>query len=115
MNGSAVAVLGDECLRGIARELVETVKKNVTVDRTVRENVRAHLRVLVKALPPQARLPAGQAGSGYEDGPGAGRGSLRRVGGGVAAAHYEQIVAGLSVESVRGHGARPTVGANRAE
>jgi type I restriction enzyme, R subunit len=47
-NDSAVAVLGDETLREIARELVATVKANVTIDWTVRENVRAHLRVLVK-------------------------------------------------------------------
>jgi type I restriction enzyme R subunit len=50
VNDSAVAVLGDECLRGIARELVKTVKANVTIDWTVRENVRAHLRVLVKRV-----------------------------------------------------------------
>ena len=47
-NDSAVHVLGDETLRGIARELVETVRSNVTIDWTLRENVRAHLRVLVK-------------------------------------------------------------------
>jgi type I restriction enzyme, R subunit len=34
-------VLGDETLRTIARELVETVRKNVTIDWTIRENVRA--------------------------------------------------------------------------
>ncbi len=34
----------------IARELVETVAKNVTIDWTVRENVRAKLRVLVKRI-----------------------------------------------------------------
>ena len=49
-NDSAVQVLGDETLRGIARELVETVRKNVTIDWTLRENVRAHLRVLVKRI-----------------------------------------------------------------
>ncbi len=49
-NDSAVAVLGDETLRTIARELVETVRKNVTIDWTVRENVRAQLRVLVKRI-----------------------------------------------------------------
>jgi type I restriction enzyme, R subunit len=48
VNDSAVAVLGDETLRDIARELVKTVKDNVTIDWTVRENVQAHLRVLVK-------------------------------------------------------------------
>ncbi|MCY4620890.1 MAG: type I restriction endonuclease subunit R [bacterium] len=47
-NDSAVAVLGDEVLRTIARELVETVRNNVTIDWTLRENVRAHLRVLVR-------------------------------------------------------------------
>jgi type I restriction enzyme, R subunit len=49
-NESAVAVLGDETLRAIARELVESVRANVTIDWTVRENVRAHLRVLVKRI-----------------------------------------------------------------
>jgi len=34
----------------IARELVERVKANTTIDWTVRENVRAHLRVLVKRI-----------------------------------------------------------------
>ncbi len=49
-NDSAVKILGDETLRTIARELVETVKKNVTIDWTIRENVRAQLRVLVKRI-----------------------------------------------------------------
>jgi type I restriction enzyme R subunit len=49
-NDSAVKVLGDETLRTIAHELVETVKKNVTIDWTLRENVRAQLRVLVKRV-----------------------------------------------------------------
>ena len=49
-NDSAVRVLGDETLRDIARELVETVRKNAAIDWTVRENVRAQLRVLVKRI-----------------------------------------------------------------
>ncbi len=49
-NDSAVEVLGDETLRGIARELVEAVRANVTIDWTVRENVRAQLRVIVKRI-----------------------------------------------------------------
>jgi type I restriction enzyme R subunit len=49
-NDSAVQVLGDETLRMIARELVKTVRTNVAIDWTVRENVRAHLRVLVKRI-----------------------------------------------------------------
>ena len=47
-NDSAVQVMGDETLRAIARELVETVRGNVTIDWTLRENVRANLRRLVK-------------------------------------------------------------------
>jgi type I restriction enzyme, R subunit len=49
-NDSAVKVLGDESLRAIARELVATVRANVSIDWTVRENVRAQLRVLVKRI-----------------------------------------------------------------
>ncbi len=49
-NDSAVKVLGDDTLCGIARELVETVRNNVTIDWTLRENVRAQLRVLVKRI-----------------------------------------------------------------
>ncbi len=49
-NDSAVKVLGDDTLRGIARELVETVRKNTTIDWTVKESVRARLRILVKRI-----------------------------------------------------------------
>jgi type I site-specific restriction-modification system R (restriction) subunit len=49
-NDSAVKVLGDDTLRAIARELVATVRNNVTIDWTIRENVRAQLRVLVKRI-----------------------------------------------------------------
>ena len=49
-NDSAVHVLGDETLRDIARELVETVRNNVKIDWTLRENVRANLRRLVKRI-----------------------------------------------------------------
>jgi type I restriction enzyme R subunit len=49
-NDSAVKILGDETLLAIARELVETVRRNVTIDWTIRENVRAQLRVLVKRI-----------------------------------------------------------------
>ena len=49
-SDSAVKVLGDDTLRAIARELVETVRRNVTIDWTLRETVRAQLRVLVKRV-----------------------------------------------------------------
>ncbi len=50
VNDSAVQVLGDETLRTIARELVQAVKQNVTIDWTIRESARAKLRVIVKRL-----------------------------------------------------------------
>ncbi len=49
-NDSAVKVLGEPTLQQIARELVETVRRNVTIDWTLRENVRAQLRVYVKRI-----------------------------------------------------------------
>jgi type I restriction enzyme R subunit len=50
VSDTAVKVLGDETLRIIARELVETVRHNVTIDWTVKESVRAKLRVIVKRI-----------------------------------------------------------------
>ncbi|MBK9262327.1 MAG: type I restriction endonuclease subunit R [Polyangiaceae bacterium] len=50
VNDSAVKVLGDDALREIARELVDAVRKNVTIDWTEKESVRAKLRVLVKRI-----------------------------------------------------------------
>lgn len=48
VNDSAVKVLGDDTLRDIARELVEKVRSNASIDWTIKESVRAKLRVLVK-------------------------------------------------------------------
>jgi type I restriction enzyme R subunit len=50
VNDSEVKVLGDDTLKIIARELVKTVRRNTTIDWTLRENVQAHLRVLVKRI-----------------------------------------------------------------
>lgn len=50
VNDSAVAVLGDENLRAIAQELVISIRKNITIDWNVRENVRARMRILVKRI-----------------------------------------------------------------
>ena len=49
-NDSAVQVLGDETLRSIAQELVETVRRNATIDWTVRESVRAGMRNAVRRV-----------------------------------------------------------------
>lgn len=50
VNDSAVKVLGDDTLKAIARDLVKTVRRNVTIDWTVKESVRARLRVIVKRI-----------------------------------------------------------------
>ena len=50
VNDSAVKVLGDETLRMIARELVENVRKNVTIDWTIKESVQAGMRVIIKRI-----------------------------------------------------------------
>ena len=47
---SFTLTLGDETLRVIAQELVQTIRHNVTIDWTLRENVRANLRVLVRRI-----------------------------------------------------------------
>jgi type I restriction enzyme R subunit len=50
VNDSEVQVLGDETLKAIARELVIAVRRNVSIDWTERETVRAKLRTIVKRL-----------------------------------------------------------------
>jgi type I restriction enzyme R subunit len=50
VNDSAVKVLGDATLKMIAQELVKAVRNNLTIDWTVRENVRANLRVIIKRI-----------------------------------------------------------------
>ena len=49
-NDSAVKVLGDETLRKIARELTETLKRNVKIDWSVRESVKAEIRIAVRKI-----------------------------------------------------------------
>jgi type I restriction enzyme R subunit len=50
VNDREVQVLGDETLKAIARELVTAVRRNVSIDWTERETVRAKIRTIVKRL-----------------------------------------------------------------
>ena len=50
VNDSAVKILGDETLRQIALELVDAVRRNATIDWTVKESVRARMRTIVKRI-----------------------------------------------------------------
>jgi type I restriction enzyme, R subunit len=48
VNDSAVKILGEPTLQQIARELVQTVRTNASIDWTIKDSVRAKLRVVVK-------------------------------------------------------------------
>lgn len=56
-NDSARGIMTDETLRELARVLVEKVRSSTTIDWTIRENVRARLRVLVKRMLNQYGYP----------------------------------------------------------
>ncbi len=50
VNDSAVQLLGEDTLKMIAQELVNSVKRSVSVDWMKRENARAQIRVMVKRI-----------------------------------------------------------------
>jgi len=50
VNNSAVAILGDETLKHIAQELLNTVRSNTTIDWTIKESVQASLRRNVRRI-----------------------------------------------------------------
>lgn len=50
VNDAAVKVMGDAVLRAIAKDLTDAIRRNVTIDWTQRETVRAKLRTMVKRL-----------------------------------------------------------------
>jgi type I restriction enzyme R subunit len=56
-NEASVRELGDEVLRKIAMELTESLRRNVTVDWSVRETVRARLRLMVKRILRKYKYP----------------------------------------------------------
>lgn len=56
-NESAVRELGDETLKAIAHELVAKVRDSATIDWTVRESVRAKMRVMIKRLLRKYKYP----------------------------------------------------------
>jgi type I restriction enzyme R subunit len=63
-NPSALEVMGDDTLRDLARVLVQKVRANTSIDWTIKENVQARLRILVKrtlkkfGYPPDQQLLA---------------------------------------------------------
>ncbi|EFC91065.1 type I site-specific deoxyribonuclease, HsdR family [Dethiosulfovibrio peptidovorans DSM 11002] len=57
VNDSAVKVMGDDTLKAIAHELVEAVRRSVSIDWAVRENARAQIRVIVKRILRKYKYP----------------------------------------------------------
>jgi len=49
-NDSAVMEMGDETLKKIARELVESIRRNATIDWNEKEQVRARMRATIRRL-----------------------------------------------------------------
>ncbi len=56
-NESAILELGDETLKTIARELIDIIRKNATIDWAIKENVRAKLRIMIKKLLNKYKYP----------------------------------------------------------
>jgi type I restriction enzyme R subunit len=50
VNDSAVKILGDETLRAIARELLESVRGSTTIDWAIKESVQASLRRNIRRI-----------------------------------------------------------------
>lgn len=56
-NEASVRLLGDDILKKIALELTQKLRRSVTVDWSVRESVRARLRVMVKTILRKYKYP----------------------------------------------------------
>ncbi len=65
-NEAAVKELTDETLKKIAHELTENLRKNITVDWSQRESVRASLRLMVKRILRKYKYPPDMADSAVE-------------------------------------------------
>jgi type I restriction enzyme, R subunit len=56
-NESAVRELGDKTLKAMAKELVDMLRKNTTIDWTIKESVQAKLRIFIKRLLKKYKYP----------------------------------------------------------
>lgn len=65
-NESAVKELTDETLKKIAQELTDNLRKNISVDWSKRESVRASLRLMVKRILRKYKYPPDTADTAVE-------------------------------------------------
>lgn len=63
-NPTAEAVLGNDTLKLIAHELVESVRKNTSIDWQIKESVQAKLRVMVKRILRKYKYPPDDPNTG---------------------------------------------------
>lgn len=49
-NESAKEVMGDETLKQIAKDLTEAIRKNLSIDWSIRASVQARMRMIIKRL-----------------------------------------------------------------
>ena len=63
-NPSAEDVLGDDTLKQIAHELVDSVRRNTSIDWQLKESVQAKLRVLVKRILRKYKYPPDDPATG---------------------------------------------------
>lgn len=57
-NEDAVREMGDDTLKKSAQELTDNLRKNVTVDWSVRDSVRASLRLMAKRILRKYKYPS---------------------------------------------------------
>jgi hypothetical protein len=65
-NQSAHDLMGDEVLMKMARELAEKLRSNLSIDWQYKENVRARLRTMIKALLKRYKYPPDQEAAAIE-------------------------------------------------
>ena len=63
-NPNAETVLGDDILKAIAHELVDSVRRNTSIDWQLKESVQAKLRVLVKRILRKYKYPPDDPATG---------------------------------------------------
>jgi type I restriction enzyme, R subunit len=56
-NPTAETILGNDVLKAIAHELVESVRKNASIDWQLKESVQARLRVMIKRILRKHKYP----------------------------------------------------------
>lgn len=65
-NKSAQELMGDEVLMKMARELAAKLRGNLSIDWQYKENVRARLRTMIKALLKRYKYPPDQEAAAIE-------------------------------------------------